>query len=63
MTLLGNKTPTFRLRLQLFKLLLLSVFISVPVLAAPTPAVTVTELQNGLDHPWSLAFLPDDGEF
>lgn len=61
MTLLGNKTPTFRLRLQLFKLLLLSVFISVPVLAAPTPAVTVTELQNGLDHPWSLAFLPDDG--
>ncbi|WP_145538102.1 PQQ-dependent sugar dehydrogenase [Yersinia kristensenii] len=61
MTLLGNKTPTFQLRLQLFQLLLLSVFISVPVLAAPTPAVTVTELQNGLDHPWSLAFFPDDG--
>ncbi|WP_145591414.1 PQQ-dependent sugar dehydrogenase [Yersinia rochesterensis] len=59
MTLLGNKTLASRLRLQLFKSLLLSVFIPLPALAAPTP--TVTELQNGLDHPWSLAFLPDDG--
>lgn len=54
MTFFGNKTPRYRL-----KLLLLSAFISMSALAAP--AVTVTELQDGLDHPWSLAFLPDNG--
>ena len=61
MLLSGNKTPTSRLRFQLFKLLLLSVFISATAIAAPPPTVTVTELQDGLDHPWSLAFLPDNG--
>ncbi|MCB5313418.1 PQQ-dependent sugar dehydrogenase [Yersinia intermedia] len=29
--------------------------------ALAAPVVTVTELQEGLDHPWSLAFLPDNG--
>ncbi|MFV8767697.1 PQQ-dependent sugar dehydrogenase, partial [Yersinia enterocolitica] len=60
MTLLENKTPASRLYFQLLKLLLLSVFISASAIAAPTSTVTITELQNGLDHPWSLAFLPDN---
>ncbi|OVZ89035.1 oxidoreductase [Yersinia kristensenii] len=58
MALLEYKTPAFRVHLQLLKLLILSVFISTPVMA--TPSVTVAELQDGLDHPWSLAFLPDN---
>ncbi|CNI20636.1 PQQ-dependent sugar dehydrogenase [Yersinia pekkanenii] len=58
MTLCGNRTPGYHLRLQLLKLILLSVFI--PMTAIAAPAVTVTELQDGLDHPWSLAFLPDN---
>ncbi|EKN4924570.1 PQQ-dependent sugar dehydrogenase [Yersinia enterocolitica] len=62
MTLLENKTPASRLYFQLLKLLLLSVFISASAIAAPTSTVTITELQNGLDHPWSLAFLPDNEE-
>lgn len=37
-------------------LLLLSLLISTPALA-----VAVSELQTDLEHPWSLAFLPDDG--
>ncbi|EPJ1399944.1 TPA: PQQ-dependent sugar dehydrogenase [Yersinia enterocolitica] len=61
MTLFENKTPASRLHFQLSKLLLLSVFVSASAIAAPVPTVTVTELQDGLDHPWSLAFLPDNG--
>ncbi|WP_145555040.1 PQQ-dependent sugar dehydrogenase [Yersinia canariae] len=61
MTLLGYKTPTSRLPLQVLKFLILSVFISTPVIAAPPTTVTVAELQDGLDHPWSLAFLPENG--
>lgn len=63
MTLLGNKTLASRLRLQLFKSLLLSVFIPLPALAAPTPTVTVTELQNGLDHPGHWPFCRMTGAF
>lgn len=37
-------------------LLLLSLLVSTPALA-----VAVSELQTDLEHPWSLAFLPDDG--
>lgn len=54
MTILGNRTLGYSLSALLF-----SVFVSMTALAAP--AVTVTELQDGLDHPWSLAFLPDNG--
>ncbi|MFW5400572.1 PQQ-dependent sugar dehydrogenase [Yersinia sp. 1252 StPb PI] len=54
MTILGNRTLGYSL-----SALLISVFVSMTALAAP--AVTVTELQDGLDHPWSLAFLPDNG--
>lgn len=34
-------------------------FLSTSVIAAPT-AVKVDVLQTKLDHPWSLAFLPDN---
>ncbi|CNL56433.1 soluble aldose sugar dehydrogenase%2C PQQ-dependent [Yersinia aldovae] len=53
MTIFGNNTLGYSL-----SGLLLGVFISMSTLAAP--ALTVMELQNGLDHPWSLAFLPDN---
>ncbi|CNK49676.1 PQQ-dependent sugar dehydrogenase [Yersinia aldovae] len=53
MTVFGNNTLGYSL-----SGLLLGVFISMSTLAAP--ALTVMELQNGLDHPWSLAFLPDN---
>ncbi|CNI18251.1 soluble aldose sugar dehydrogenase%2C PQQ-dependent [Yersinia massiliensis] len=69
MTLFGNITPAHRRRLMGVKWqsstlkfavsALFSLVISMSAIAAP--AVTVTELQRGLDHPWSLAFLPDDG--
>jgi len=35
-------------------------FLTTSVLAAPA-AVNVDVLQTKLDHPWALAFLPDDG--
>lgn len=54
MTIFRNRTLSYSLSGLLF-----SVFVSMPALAAPV--VTVTELQEGLDHPWSLAFLPDNG--
>ena len=36
-----------------------AIFLSASVVAAPAP-VKVEVLQTKLDHPWSLAFLPDD---
>ncbi|CRY80073.1 PQQ-dependent sugar dehydrogenase [Yersinia intermedia] len=54
MTIFRNRTLSYSLSGLLF-----SVFVSMSALAAPV--VTVTELQGGLDHPWSLAFLPDNG--
>lgn len=54
MTIFRNRTLSYSLSGLLF-----SVFVSMSALAAPV--VTVTELQDGLDHPWSLAFLPDNG--
>ena len=54
MTIFRNRTLSYSLSGLLF-----SVFVSMSALAAPV--VTVTELQEGLDHPWSLAFLPDNG--
>ncbi|CNI18849.1 soluble aldose sugar dehydrogenase%2C PQQ-dependent [Yersinia aldovae] len=53
MTIFGHKTLGYSL-----SGLLLSVFVSLSALAVP--ALTVMELQDGLDHPWSLAFLPDN---
>ncbi|CNI59525.1 soluble aldose sugar dehydrogenase%2C PQQ-dependent [Yersinia intermedia] len=54
MTIFRNRTLSYSLSGLLF-----SVFVSMSALAAPV--VTVTELQEGLNHPWSLAFLPDNG--
>lgn len=61
MRLFGNKTPAYQLNIQLLTLLFLSLFISTSTLAALAPTVKVTELQEGLETPWSLAFLPDNG--
>lgn len=40
-------------------LLIPALFVAVPLFAAPAP-VKVEVLQTKLDHPWSLAFLPDN---
>lgn len=46
------------MRRTLFSVALLALFS--PFVNAETPAVKVEVLQTKLDHPWALAFLPDN---